>query len=231
MRRPSYSHGFTLIELLVVISVIGILMTLLIPGMGMVRKIAKKAITSATISSMGMSLSQFKQDEGVYPPDEDSYRDKFSECLVYYLGGGAVNSKRPYSSDPDDETNHRNKSYFDFKTKHLSDYDGDKWEEFMDPWDHPIVYNVGINGGVKTAPTWRCPGGRPRHRRDSYDMFSVGPDGITGKGDRSQFNYPTCLVNGGRSSFYGFTVDDEWDGLTTAPVTEAPGSLDDIANF
>ena len=62
-------------------------------------------------------------------------------------------------------------------------------------------------------------------------LFDIQVDGITGKGDRSQFNYPTCLVNGGRSSFYGFTVDDEWDGLTTAPVTEAPGSLDDIANF
>ena len=35
-----------------------------------------------------------------------------------------------------------------------------------DPWGHPFVYY--------------CPG---KHNRESYDLFSIGPDGVEGTGD------------------------------------------------
>ena len=197
-------------------------------------KIAKKAVASSMISSMGMSLSQYKQDYGVYPPDHDDVRDKCSECLVYYLGGGAVNPDKPYSDGPNDESNHLKKTYFDFKIKLLNDYDGDGWQEFVDVWKRPYIYNVGVNSGTADPPESRCPGGSPRHRVGSYDLYSVGPDGRTGNmvDYKVLDDFPNCVEGDiGPDSFYEAACNDDFDGLTTAPPKDAPGSADDIANF
>jgi hypothetical protein len=110
----------------------------------------------------------------------------------------------------------------------------------VDPWDHPMIYSSGKNGGwADQGRVWYygdkdC---SPRHRRDSYDMYSVGPDGKTGEdkgNDKLTFqSYPKCLQGDatGNQSFYRAACNDEYDGDKSAPVSLAPGSVDDIANF
>ncbi len=42
-------------------------------------------------------------------------------------------------------------------------------DELVDPWGQPYVY-VSVNGGS------------PKHRTRSYDLMSVGPDGVDDDG-------------------------------------------------
>ena len=176
--------------------------------------------TEMMISTMSASLSQYLRDNGVYPPDHNDLCDTGAECLVYYLGGPDVNR------DKSPEL-HMEKTYYEFKEMNLTDHDGDGWHEVSDPWWRPFIYRSGPNGGIADAPL-------PRHRKDSYDLFSVGPDGRTGKpADYPVFdNAPECYRHAtGPKSFYEAAYNDDYDGNSKAPLKEAPASADDVANF
>ena len=56
--------------------------------------------------------------------------------------------------------------YIEFKRDELKD------GELLDPWGHPYAY-VSVNGGS------------PQHRQRSFDLFSLGPNGVddSGAGD------------------------------------------------
>ncbi len=53
--------------------------------------------------------------------------------------------------------------YMEFKQDELKD------GELMDPWGHPYVY-VSVNGGA------------PQHRERSFDLYSLGPNGVDDQG-------------------------------------------------
>lgn len=68
MRRRD---GFTLVELLVVISVIGILMSILLPVFASVRESARRTKCSHNLMEIGNALSLYAEDyRGWYPPIE-----------------------------------------------------------------------------------------------------------------------------------------------------------------
>jgi len=72
MRRKA----FTLIELLVVIFIIGILVTMLLPELAMIRLLAQSAACQANLSSMGKSIMAYQEQSGGMPvfkkePDTD----------------------------------------------------------------------------------------------------------------------------------------------------------------
>jgi prepilin-type N-terminal cleavage/methylation domain-containing protein len=92
--------GFTLVELMVVISIIGLLVTLLVPVVSSARLIAAKAATTKTIKDLSMGLENYKGDFGEYPPSRPSWKTgnipkgqmhRGAANLVWYLCGPAGN--------------------------------------------------------------------------------------------------------------------------------------------
>ena len=84
------SRGFTLIELLVVIAVIGVLMAILLPVLGHVRKQAKAVLCRAHLKQWGMTLALYLEDhDGRFPrPAADSV-----DCSLSILRGMYIGSK------------------------------------------------------------------------------------------------------------------------------------------
>ncbi|MCR4290608.1 MAG: type II secretion system protein GspG [Candidatus Scalindua sp.] len=97
--------GFTLLELLVVIVIMMFLAGITVPIVSSVQTNAKKGVTSAQISQLGIALKQFESDFGFFPPDSyttsshpiplsigsvniprDDDLINGSRCLVFFLG-------------------------------------------------------------------------------------------------------------------------------------------------
>ena len=56
--------GFTIVELLTVLAIIAMLVGLLVPALNLVRNIAKETKQKAQLTTIGLALTAFKNDEG-----------------------------------------------------------------------------------------------------------------------------------------------------------------------
>lgn len=66
-RTTCAGRGFTLIELLVVIAIIGLLATLFLPALGVIKDRAKAAKARVRIMELLQGCSMYKRDTGYYP--------------------------------------------------------------------------------------------------------------------------------------------------------------------
>jgi prepilin-type N-terminal cleavage/methylation domain-containing protein len=62
--------GFTLTEMLVTVAIVSILISLLIPSLRVVRRMAKETSQRAQFAAINMGLLAFKDDYGEYPPSD-----------------------------------------------------------------------------------------------------------------------------------------------------------------
>jgi prepilin-type N-terminal cleavage/methylation domain-containing protein len=62
--------GFTIVELLTVLAIITMLVGLLVPALNLVRNIAKETKQKAQLTTIGLALTAFRNDDGDYPPSD-----------------------------------------------------------------------------------------------------------------------------------------------------------------
>jgi len=188
----------------------------LLPVLGRFGCNPSKAIAATILSNLQVALADYHHDFGVYPPDRgDGDMDKCSETLYFYLSGEGVDASKDNLRAELRSSRRDTKVYFDFKEEYLSDYDGDGYWEVIDAWGQPWIYVV--TGGTR----------QPYHHPESYDLYSVGPDGRTGRtwnAGHKMFELPPDDPG----SFYQQASDGPDDGDTTSG---ARYSQDDLANF
>ncbi len=107
--NPKYVHGFTLVELLVVITIIGILISLLLPAVQAAREAARRLQCSNNLKQIGLAMHNVESQNGKFPPGCKTDYEwpylihfllPFMEQEAYYkaLNGPAFNLTVPWKS-------------------------------------------------------------------------------------------------------------------------------------
>ncbi len=88
-------RGFTLVELLVVVSVLGILISILVPGMKGARRVSKRVACGANLRSIGQAMRMYLDESNDYLPvvselpsfetDMENPRPSIAGVLTPYL--------------------------------------------------------------------------------------------------------------------------------------------------
>jgi prepilin-type N-terminal cleavage/methylation domain-containing protein len=88
----STRKGFTLIELLVVVSIIGLLISLLLPAVQKVREAANRMKCSNHLKQLGIAMHHYHDVEGSFPPGVDVNRWSALAKLLPYMEQSSIYS-------------------------------------------------------------------------------------------------------------------------------------------
>ena len=189
-KRKSSFTGFTLIELLIVIVIMMFLAGITIPIVSSIQTNAKKGVTSAQISQLGIALKQFESDFGVFPPDSYTSSDTAitvgsiaiprdedlssgTRCLIFFLGSQFIFTSSSFTATYG--------PYIEFKRSQLSQISG------ADFSDTETIADISVDGvnGQPNVYEYKDPFGTnnysyvstsPSNNTASFDIYSYGPD-------------------------------------------------------
>ncbi len=161
-----------------------------IPIISSIQTNARKGVTSAQISQLGLALKQFESDFGIFPPDDytanpisiggvpipvDSNLDTGDKCLVFFLGS-------IFTFNPNLSNEETYGPYIEFKRAQIT---GTGQDFADDPVDLTIT---GVNG-TREVFQYKDPFGSDfsynssydsllplPNNRTSFDIWSHGPD-------------------------------------------------------
>ena len=182
--------GFTLIELLIVIVIMMFLAGITVPIVSSIQTNAKKGVTSAQISQLGIALKQFESDFGVFPSDRYTMSDTAitiggvtipldddlnsgSRCLMFFLGSKFIFTSSSFTATYG--------PYIEFKRSQIEEVTSTTFTGT----DTDITIE-GINGTTKVYE-YKDPFGTRYYSYDSsspptlnntasFDIYSYGPD-------------------------------------------------------
>lgn len=89
MHQSKFSRAFTLVELLVVIAIIGVLISMLIPAVQMVREAARRSACSNRLRQIALAAHSFHDTQNHFPPgvvdDDGNLLDATHSGFVFLL--------------------------------------------------------------------------------------------------------------------------------------------------
>lgn len=163
--RPGKA-AFTLIELMAVITIIVILASLVVGGLGYIQEKQAKSKATVQIALISKTLEEYKSDFGTYPLTADAADPKNSAILfkALYFDGFSDTTKatRIYLPDLDPATN---KQGWTTGTASAT-------TKITDPWGGEYRYRTAqpLTGTTPNKNT----------QNPDFDLWSVGKDGKTG---------------------------------------------------
>jgi prepilin-type N-terminal cleavage/methylation domain-containing protein len=173
---PRHGHAaFSLVELMAVITIIVILASLVVGGMGFVSERQAKSRAQLQIALLSKALEQYKLDYGTYPcTDNPAKGEDTSKILFKALywdsdndGQGAAVGKA--AGDPDQKIYlpeldpENNKQGWTSGTPSLT-------TKILDPWGKEYRYRTAMSCAGKPNSNTQNP---------DFDLWSVGKDGNT----------------------------------------------------
>lgn len=163
--------GFTVIEVLIVISIIGILLSFVVPMGGRAKTKAREARARAEIAALETAISAYYTDMGTYPTDNPGAQNETSNAVVikHLSGRDYTQAGYPYVNAIINDANW-NGPYMEFDANNISGGGA-----FVDPWSNAYIIQIDLDGDVSTTP--------PTNNALSYDIASNGKDGAAGGGD------------------------------------------------
>jgi prepilin-type N-terminal cleavage/methylation domain-containing protein/prepilin-type processing-associated H-X9-DG protein len=94
-RKLNRARGFTLVELLVVITIIGVLISLLLPAVQAAREAARRAQCLNNLKQIGIAMQTFHAAQRAFPPGFPTCQSGLTATSQYYqyvFGTGASNA-------------------------------------------------------------------------------------------------------------------------------------------
>ncbi len=161
--------GFTLVEMLAVITIIVILASLVVVGLGFATDKQARETARVQIALLGATLEEYKLDNGIYPPVGDNASGENNSTVLF--------DRLFWDSDDDGITGDQDRD----QKVYLSELDPmdskQKWTEkhgnsykIVDPWGNEYRYRSAQNEqGSRNSST----------QNPDFDLWSVGKDGLT----------------------------------------------------